>query len=241
MSRLWTALLLLATHKERGTYLAGHAVKLRPGQFVTGRDKLAEHTGYHRSTIDRLLKKLEIEQQIEQQKTTKGRIITIVNWDIYQGDEQQSEQQVSNKRATSEHYTRKKECKNGRKRSPAEIVTELEIDTAWKPPLEEWLAYKQERGESYKPRGLKGLITKITRDMSPASFSIAVSNSIASNYSGLFQPKMNGRSEPARPKPTTKLPPHIPVEKRAPIDAETRNKLDALTRKVVSASAMPSK
>jgi hypothetical protein len=48
------------------------------------------------------LKYLEIEQQIEQQKTTKFTIITILNWDRYQENEQQSEQQVNNKRTTSE-------------------------------------------------------------------------------------------------------------------------------------------
>ena len=42
------------------------------------------------------------EQQIEQQKTNKNRLITILRWKEYQGSEQQNEQQVNNKRTTSE-------------------------------------------------------------------------------------------------------------------------------------------
>ncbi|MFH2044406.1 MAG: hypothetical protein ABIK92_04595 [Pseudomonadota bacterium] len=82
---------------------------IKEGQFITGRDKLAKETGINRSSVDRLLKFLENEHQIEQQMTTKFRLITVINWKEYQCTEQQSEQQVSNKRATSEH---KQECKN---------------------------------------------------------------------------------------------------------------------------------
>jgi len=36
------------------------------------------------------------EQQIEQQKTTKNRLITILKWDTYQQTEQPGEQQANN-------------------------------------------------------------------------------------------------------------------------------------------------
>jgi hypothetical protein len=62
---------------------------------------------------------MEIEQQIEQQTSTKNRLITIKNWEKYQGeenDEQQTEQPASNNRATSEHIQEWKEEEKKNKR-----------------------------------------------------------------------------------------------------------------------------
>lgn len=42
---------------------------------------------------------------------TKNRLISILKWNEYQSSEQQIEQQVNNKRTTSEH---KQECKNNK-------------------------------------------------------------------------------------------------------------------------------
>ena len=52
--------------------------------------------------MQRILKTFEIEQQIEQQTSSKGRLISIVNWNLYQSDEQQQEQRVNNGWTTNE-------------------------------------------------------------------------------------------------------------------------------------------
>lgn len=99
---VWVVLLLLANHKEH-TFIWNNKKQIcRRGQILTGRKALAEKTGVNEHKIDRILKYLKSEQQIEQQTTTKFRLITINNYDRYQPSEQQIEQQVSNKRATSE-------------------------------------------------------------------------------------------------------------------------------------------
>lgn len=98
----------------------GKRVKLQPGQFLTGRKFLAKKMGENESFVQRLLENLENEQQIEQQKSNKNRIITICNWQKYQNEkpsnEQQNEQQVNNKRTTSEQqvntYKKGKNVKN---------------------------------------------------------------------------------------------------------------------------------
>lgn len=106
---LWIHLLLKANHKPKEFMWNNKIVILKEGQMITGRNKLAKETGINRSSIDRILKFLENEHQIEQQMTTKFRLITVLNWKEYQENEQQCEPQVSHKRATSEH---KQECKN---------------------------------------------------------------------------------------------------------------------------------
>ena len=99
---IWCYLLLNATHTEYDTIFKGKRITLMPGQLITGRKSIAQKLKVDESKVQRFLKSLEIEQQIEQQKSNKNRLITIVNWNKYQESEQQNEQQVNNKRTTSE-------------------------------------------------------------------------------------------------------------------------------------------
>ena len=59
--------------------------------------------------------------------------------------------------------------------------------------LEEWLAYKKEKRQSYKPRGLEALKKKLLQmsNGSPEYAKVIVEYSMANNYSGLFAPKNN--------------------------------------------------
>ena len=95
---LWLHLLLCANHNN-GEYLNGYEIiKLKKGQFVTGRKKLSLETGISESKIERILKVFESEQQIEQQTNSRSRVISILSWDKYQ----QSEQQTDSSRTASE-------------------------------------------------------------------------------------------------------------------------------------------
>ena len=111
---LWNHLLLKANHQDNEFWFNGKNMIVKKGQFITGRKKLNMETGINESKIERILKFFEKnEHQIEQQKTNKNRLITILNWNEYQSIEQQIEQQVNNKRTTTEQQvnTNKKEKK----------------------------------------------------------------------------------------------------------------------------------
>ena len=97
---VWIYLLLKATHTERDIIFEGERITLKPGQFTTGRKVISQEWGINvnESKIQRILKTFEIEQQIEQQTTPRCRLISILNWQEYQLDEQLNEQQVNNKR-----------------------------------------------------------------------------------------------------------------------------------------------
>lgn len=99
---LWVWLLRLANWKERDELLGGKRITCKPGQFTTGRKQLSEKSGISESKVERILNLFESEQQIEQQKTSTNRLVSITNWSKYQQDEQQIEQQVNNDRTTSE-------------------------------------------------------------------------------------------------------------------------------------------
>lgn len=99
---VWSYLLLNATHKELPALFKDKKIILEPGQLITGRKSISTKFNISESKVQRVLKKLEIEQQIEQQTSNKNRLITILNWEEYQTTEQQIEQQLNNNRTTSE-------------------------------------------------------------------------------------------------------------------------------------------
>lgn len=99
---IWCYLLLKVSHKSYKSIFGKDKIILKKGQLIIGRKKIAEDLSINESKIERVLKCFESEQQIEQQKNTKGRLITILNWGEYQNSEQHFEQQMNNKRTTSE-------------------------------------------------------------------------------------------------------------------------------------------
>lgn len=104
MERLgfWTYILCLANHEGKEFFIGMKKIKCNPGQFVTGRKTLANQCGVSEMKVQRWLDVLESEHQIEQQKTTQFRLITVVKWNEYQLIEQQNAQQTNNKRTTDE-------------------------------------------------------------------------------------------------------------------------------------------
>jgi len=99
---IWAYLLTHANYASSKAFFGGELITIQPGQLITGRLKMAKACKVDRSKVERILKLFISEHQIEQQTTNKERLITIKNWNLYQQSEQKNEQQMSNKRATSE-------------------------------------------------------------------------------------------------------------------------------------------
>lgn len=99
---IWIYLLLAATYKEQKILFKGEELTLRKGQLITGRKIISQKLCIDENKVQRILKTFENAHQIEQQTSNKNRLITIVNWDIYQKNEQQKQQQLNNKRTTTE-------------------------------------------------------------------------------------------------------------------------------------------
>lgn len=103
---IWAYILLKATRQDTPAIFKGEKITLKPGQLLIGRQAISNHFGgkssLSESKVQRVLKTLEIEQQIEQQTSNKNRLITVINWELYQDNEQQIEQRVNNQRTTTE-------------------------------------------------------------------------------------------------------------------------------------------
>lgn len=99
---LWLYLLLKANHQDKEIFVGNEKVLVKRGQLLTSRNKLSEVVHVQENKIYRILKCFENEHQIEQHKTHKYTIISIVNYDVYQKNEQVNEQQMNSKCTTDE-------------------------------------------------------------------------------------------------------------------------------------------
>jgi len=132
-------MLLLANHKEKEVYVGFQKIKIGRGQFVTSRRSLHEVSGVSTAKIERIIHSMKTEHQIEQQSFSKFRLITILNYEQYQANEQENEQEVDSKRTASEQQVNTN--KNDKKEKK-----EKEYKKFNPPSLEEVKEYFQLKG-----------------------------------------------------------------------------------------------
>lgn len=146
---LWVYLLLRASYCQKEFLFNGQLIKLLPGQFLAGRNKISAETGISSSKVQRILKCLEIEHQIEQQMTNKFRIITICNWSKYQNTEQLNEPQVNSKWTASEQQVN---TINNNKNIKKDNICVTKGSGFKKPVLDEIASYCLERQNKVNPQ-----------------------------------------------------------------------------------------
>ena len=100
--QLFSYCLLRANHNETKIIWNGKEEILEKGCFITGRKKLSKETGQTESGIFRRLKVLQTLKIISVKSNNRFSVVKVLNYSVYQGEENESEQQVNNKRTTSE-------------------------------------------------------------------------------------------------------------------------------------------
>ena len=83
----WVDLLLSANHKDNKVLVKNQLVELQKGQMIVSLSFLAERWGKSKRTILKFLELLESEQMIARKSNRKVTILTICNYDGYQGTE----------------------------------------------------------------------------------------------------------------------------------------------------------
>lgn len=99
---VWVWLLTEAAYRPQDAMFGGRKITLRPGQLVTGRRKISLATRVTESKVQRILKLFENEQLIEQQTSSRNRLVSIARWDAYQACEQRGARQMNNRCTTNE-------------------------------------------------------------------------------------------------------------------------------------------
>ena len=99
---VWIFILSHVNHQDKFIIWNNKKTVVKRGSFITSAAKIAQGTGVPRGTVERILKYLENEVMIEEQTTRKFRLISVINYDDYNQNEEDNEEQVRNKRGTSE-------------------------------------------------------------------------------------------------------------------------------------------
>lgn len=213
--KLWCLCLMKANYQDTWVEVHGLAapVLVKRGQFLTGRYALHREFYYPKpsagdkapSTLWRMLECLRGMGNVNIKTNSRFSLVTVVNYGRYQsGDsqnEQPDEQPVNSRRAAGEQPTRTvKKPKKPKKinRAGARFPEDLEFPEGFDTPevrkaVDEWLAYKQGRGQSYKSPGrqMTKMLAGLDKDgnrmfPTPEVFVGAVNHSIANNYQGCF-------------------------------------------------------
>lgn len=187
---IWIFLLTEARYMPEDSLFGGKKVTLQPGQLTTGRKQIADKIRVTESKVQRVLKLFESEHLIEQQTSSRNRLISIVNWNTYQSDEQPNKRQVNNNRTTTEQQVNTpKEVKKGRSKENIYRAADLsEFSIGVQQAIRDWLTYKEERNESYKETGLKAWLGQVRNKLKSYEDKYiidVIERSMASQYKGV--------------------------------------------------------
>ncbi len=91
MLLVWIDLLLRARYTD-GYY---NGILIKRGQCLVGRSATGRELVMTESEYRGCLKRLKLSQQITTEKTNKGTLVTIINWDKYQGGAELINQQIN--------------------------------------------------------------------------------------------------------------------------------------------------
>ena len=85
---LWIYLITHVNHRDKKAIIGNKVILVKRGQLLTSRKRLSMDTKIQESKVERLLTLLESEHEIQQQKTSRYRIITISNYEKYEADKE---------------------------------------------------------------------------------------------------------------------------------------------------------
>lgn len=193
----WIDLLMSANHDDHKTMFDGQMIVVKRGQWITSVRKLAERWGWGNQKTLKFLRALEEDKMILRDANSRRTLITIVNYEKFQGYDDEdgtvTERKQNTDRTLTEHCSttnnNSKNVKNVKNNNPP--ISPL-VDERFTPKMlaaiDEWLTYKSERREGYKETGKRALLTEIhnnTQMYGEDAVIDLIHQSMASGYRGI--------------------------------------------------------
>jgi hypothetical protein len=123
-------LISMANHQEKQWEWKGEMFQVKPGQFITSLDSIVKKAGIGISVrnVRTALKRFENYGFLTNQSTNKNRLITLLNWGFYQGNDDEVTSKVTgNRQASDKQVTTNKNVKNEKMKRNKDNIR-LEID-----------------------------------------------------------------------------------------------------------------
>lgn len=86
-------LLLMVNHEDKKIIFNGSLTEVKRGSGITSIRKLQDKWGWSNRKVKMFLEQLKLDQTIDYKCTTKNTVVTIVNYDFYQGRETEKHHQ----------------------------------------------------------------------------------------------------------------------------------------------------
>lgn len=195
-AHLWEYLRLAANWDE--AVFKGHPV--HRGEVVTSYPAMAEATGMSVQNVRTAIKHLKKTGEIEMKSFRDFSIVTIVNYDAYQCGERDELPETA-KCPPKPETPKKAETPKAKPKEP-------ELEERFSEPVlsavREWLAYKQERRQGYKPTGRRAVLTEIenrVKQHGAAAVAEVIRLSMANNWQGIIWDRVKDAPKQAEAKP----------------------------------------
>jgi flagellar biosynthesis GTPase FlhF len=212
--QVWVYCLLKANHEPKTIIFNGQNITIERGQFIAGRTSASEKLRLRGVMWDRKLKALKMNNKVNIKTNNRFSIITVVDYEKYQQNEQvneqQNEQQMNNKRTTNEQQMNtnknnknermkeeEKEKKLNKEKKIPDNLNTPEFLAAWA----NWVKHRQEIRHTLTPTTIETQLKRLSRWGVTRAIE-AINQSIEQGYQGLFEP----RTEKQEPEYVEKLP-----------------------------------
>ena len=200
--KVWLWCLCKASHKGYETMVGNQVVQLQEGQFVFGRKAAAAELDINESKIYRYINLLKDLEMLNIKTNNKFSVVTVEKWAFYQFDdtesEQQSEQQMNNKRTTNEQQMNtNKNDKNAKKVKECKEIIYSDVPELNKAIID-FVEYRKGIKKPMTEKAVSLLISKLNKLSGSIPEQIEILNqSIVNGWQGIFPLKKaaSGRTE----------------------------------------------
>ena len=103
----WIDLILLVNHEDNKALIDGELVEVKRGSKITSLRKLAEQWGWSTTKVKKFLEQLKKDNMIAFESDNKKKLVTIENYDVYQGKESTEitvKKQLDNTEVTQKNF-----------------------------------------------------------------------------------------------------------------------------------------
>jgi hypothetical protein len=206
--QLFIYCLLRANHEEGKAFCGNDEIKIVAGQFVTGRFELAKDLKQNESSTYKRLKRLETLHMVALNSNNKNTLVTVVNWELYQSVEKESnskstpkEQQSNNKVTTKEQQSNTnknvKNDKNGRmeENKYSDLISAFTDDEDLKTAIQEFINMRVEKKKAPTARALELIFKTLNQYDTPTQIKM-LEKSIINQWTDVFPLKQDKPTKP---------------------------------------------
>ncbi|GAA0681223.1 hypothetical protein [Clostridium cadaveris] len=187
-------LLGMANHEEKQWIWKGNKYIAKPGQFVTSLKSIADKagTGITIQNVRTALAKFEKYDFLTNESTNKNRLITIVNWEFYQGREietnkEDNKQLTSNQQATNKQLTTNKNDKNNKNDKKYLYIREFTSNEILIQTINDFITMRKTIKKPLTDRALQLMLNKLKGLSENEDMQIKIlEQSIENSWQGVF-------------------------------------------------------